>query len=34
MYKQYTINQVILPLDLEFKLQKNDVAFAVNDLVE
>ena len=30
------MNQVILPLDLEIKLQKDDddIAFAVNDLVE
>ena len=28
------MNQVILPLDLEIKLQENDIAFAVNDLVE
>jgi len=34
MFKHYTMNQVILPLDLEVKLDKNDVAFAVNDLVE
>src|SRR5699024_5152937 len=34
MYKHYTMNQVILPLDLEIILEKNDVAFAVNDLIE
>lgn len=34
MFKHYTMNQVILPLDLEIKLEKNDIAFAVNDLVE
>ena len=34
MFKQYTMNQVVLPLDLEVILPKNDVAFAVNDLVE
>ena len=34
MFKHYTMNQVILPLDLEIKLQENDIAFAVNDLVE
>ena len=34
MFKHYTMNQVVLPLDLEIKLQENDIAFAVNDLVE
>src|SRR5699024_898645 len=34
MFKHYTMNQVILPLDLEIKLDKNDIAFAVNDLIE
>src|SRR5699024_10139777 len=34
MFKHYTVNQVILPLDLEIKLDKNDIAFAVNDLIE
>ncbi len=34
MFKHYTMNQVILPLDLEMKLKENDIAFAVNDLVE
>jgi transposase len=34
MFKKYTMNQVILPLDLEIKLQENDIAFAVNHLVE
>ncbi len=34
MFKYYTMNQVILPLDLEIILPKNDVAFAVSDLVE
>ncbi|SER95465.1 transposase [Salipaludibacillus aurantiacus] len=33
MFKGY-MNQVILPMDLSYKLQENDVAFAVNDLVE
>ncbi len=28
------MNQVVLPMDLSYKLQENDVAFAVNDLVE
>ncbi len=34
MFKHYTMNQVILPLDLEIKLQENDIAYAVNDIVE
>jgi transposase len=28
------MNQIILPLDLERKLQENDIAYTVNDLVE
>lgn len=27
MFKHYTMNQVVLPLDLEIKLQENDIAF-------
>ncbi|MGD7021307.1 IS1182 family transposase [Rossellomorea vietnamensis] len=34
MFKNYIMNQVVLPLDLEIKLQKNDIAFSVHDLVE
>ncbi|WP_216831869.1 IS1182 family transposase [Alkalihalobacterium elongatum] len=34
MFKHYTMNQLILPLDLEVKLQENDIAYAVHDLVE
>lgn len=34
MFKDYNMNQVVLPLDLEVKLQKNDVAFHVHHLVE
>ncbi|WP_404452804.1 IS1182 family transposase [Virgibacillus necropolis] len=33
MFKNYNINQVVLPLDLEIKLDKNDIAYAVNDVV-
>ncbi len=29
MFKHYTMNQVVLPLDLEVKLRKNDIAFAI-----
>ena len=28
------MNQVVLPLDLERKLQENDIAYAVNNVVE
>uniref|UniRef100_UPI0025915E72 IS1182 family transposase n=1 Tax=uncultured Allobacillus sp. TaxID=1638025 RepID=UPI0025915E72 len=34
MFKHYNMNQVVLPLDLEIKLQENDIAYAVNDVVE
>ena len=34
MFKHYTMNQVVLPLDLEIKLQENDIAYTINDLVE
>ncbi|MDQ0176428.1 transposase [Bacillus chungangensis] len=34
MFKHYTMNQVVLPLDLEIKLQENDIAYTVNDVVE
>jgi transposase len=34
MFKHYTMNQVVLPLDLEIKLQENDIAYAVNNVVE
>ncbi|WP_226036725.1 transposase, partial [Aquibacillus saliphilus] len=34
MFKDYNMNQVILPLDLEMKLKENDIAYAVHDLVE
>lgn len=34
MFKHYTMNQVILPLDFEMKLQENDIAYAVNNVVE
>ncbi|TSI08153.1 IS1182 family transposase [Lysinibacillus sp. BW-2-10] len=34
MFKDYNMNQLILPLDLEIKLQKNDIAFHVHHLVE
>ena len=34
MFKDYNMNQLILPLDLEVKLQNNDIAFHVHQLVE
>ncbi|KGX88891.1 IS1182 family transposase [Pontibacillus litoralis] len=34
MFKDYNMNQVVLPLDLEVKLKKDDVAFSINELVE
>ncbi|WP_112181966.1 IS1182 family transposase [Paraliobacillus zengyii] len=34
MFKDYNMNQVILPLDFEMKLQKNDIAYTIHDLVE
>ncbi len=34
MFKEYNIHQVVLPMDLSYQLQENDMAFAVNDLVE
>lgn len=34
MFKDYTMNQLILPLDLEIKLKENDIAFAIHHLVE
>lgn len=32
--KGYNMNQLILPLDLEVKLHKNDIAFSNHHLVE
>jgi len=34
MFKDYNTNQLILTLDLEVKLQKNDIAFSIHQLVE
>lgn len=34
MFKDYNMNQIILPLDLEVKLHKNDIAFSIHHLVE
>ncbi|SFL21077.1 hypothetical protein SAMN04488076_1458, partial [Trichococcus palustris] len=34
MFKHYTMNQVILPIDLAVKLPRNDIAFSVNEVVE
>jgi transposase len=34
MFKNYNMNQLILPLNLEVKLQENDIAFSIHHLVE
>ncbi|HSN67525.1 MAG TPA: hypothetical protein VLS94_12860, partial [Fusibacter sp.] len=34
MFKNYNMNQLVLPLDLEIRLQENDIAFTVHHLVE
>lgn len=34
MFRHYTMNQVVLPLDLEIKLEENDISQAANDVVE
>jgi transposase len=34
MFKNYIMNQLVLPLDLEVKLQNNDIAFHVHHLIE
>jgi len=34
MYKIHTMNQLTLSIDLEIKLQQNDIPYVVNDLVE
>ena len=34
MFKDYNMNQLALPLDLEVKLQNNDITFHVHQLVE
>lgn len=34
LYKYYNINQLVLPLDLEMKLEANDIAFAIHHLGE
>lgn len=34
MFKDYNMNQVVLPLDLEIKLKSNDIAYTVHHLVE
>ena len=34
MFKDYNMNQLVLPLDLEVKIQNNDIAFHVHQLVE
>ncbi|PZL74294.1 IS5/IS1182 family transposase, partial [Enterococcus plantarum] len=34
MFKNYTTNQVVLPIDFSFQLEKNDITFAIDQLVE
>jgi len=34
MFKNYNMNQLVLPLDLEVRLHKNDIAFSIHHLVE
>ncbi|MDZ5474683.1 IS1182 family transposase, partial [Bacillus sp. 31A1R] len=34
MFKNYNMNQIVLPLDLAVKLQENDIAFSIHHLVE
>src|SRR5690625_4193702 len=34
MCKYYNMNQLVLPIDLKVKIQENDIAFIINDLVE
>ncbi len=34
MFKDYTMNQLVLPIDLEVSLQENDIAFHIHYLVE
>ncbi|GHI01672.1 hypothetical protein AM1BK_52140 [Neobacillus kokaensis] len=34
MFKNYNMNQLVLPLDLAVKLQENDIAFSIHHLVE
>ncbi|MEK5231755.1 transposase [Lysinibacillus sp. FSL K6-0232] len=34
MFKDYNMNQLVLPLDVEIKLQENDIAFSIHQLVE
>ncbi len=34
MFKDYNMNQIVLPLDLAIRLQENDIAFSIHHLVE
>ena len=34
MFKNYTKNQVVLPLGFSFQLEKRDIGFTINQLVE
>ena len=34
MFKNYTMNQLILPLDFEMNLEEKDIAFHIHHLVK
>ncbi len=34
MFKEFNMDQLVLPMDLSSPLPKHDVAFAVNELIE
>lgn len=34
MFRDYNMNQLVLPLDLEVKLRENDIAFSIHHLVD
>lgn len=34
MYKNYNMNQILLPLEIEHKIEKTDIAHAINEFVE
>lgn len=34
MFKDYNMNQLVLPLDIEMKISKDDSAFSIDRLVE
>ena len=34
MFKNFNMNQLVLPLDVEMKLLKNDIAYHIHPLVD